>query len=153
MSGLDWRGAIALRLKLSNEERLRIVWLVEKHQFLCEARQMRTSKVKTMLSHPGIHELLALHRADALASGRSVDHVDYCAFLLKDWTQDDLNPAPLLTGHDLTRHGLEPGPLFKELLEAVREAQLDGAIKTTAQALALVDRLLKDKGAQDDEPC
>jgi poly(A) polymerase len=136
---------IGWRLRLSNEERERAAWLVERHQFLCEARQMRTSKIKTMLNHPGIRELLALHRADALASGRGVDHVEYCEFLLRDWTQDDLNPPPLLTGHDLTRHGLEPGPPFKELLEAVREAQLDGAIKTLPQALALVDRLLREK--------
>jgi poly(A) polymerase len=138
---------ICMRFKLSNEERERAVWLVEKHQFLCEVRQMRTSKVKTMLNHPGIQELLALHRADALASGRSIDHVDYCEFLLKDWTQDDLNPAPLLTGHDLAQLGLKPGPLFKELLDAVREAQLDGTIKTKQQALALVERLLREKEA------
>src|SRR6185295_19176415 len=31
---------IALRLRLSNEERERIAWLVEKHIILCEARQM-----------------------------------------------------------------------------------------------------------------
>ena len=78
-------------------------------------------------------------------SHRSVDHVDYCDFLLKDWTEDEINPPPLLTGHDLTRHGLEPGPLFKELLEAVREAQLDGAVKNTTQALALVDQLVHAK--------
>lgn len=135
---------IGARLKLSTQERVRTVWLVEKHQYLSDVRQMRTSKIKTVLNHPGIRALLTLHRADALASNRSVDHVDYCEFLLKDWTQDDLNPPPLLTGHDLTRHGLEPGPLFKELLEAVREAQLDGQIKTAAQALALVDRLTQD---------
>ena len=130
---------ISLRLKLSNDERERTVWLVEKHQYLCDVRQMRTSKVKTMLNHPGIRELLALHRADALASQRSIDHVEYCEFLLREWTQEDLNPLPLLTGHDLTRHGLEPGPLFKELLDLVRDAQLDGTIKTKPQALALVD--------------
>ena len=40
------------------------------------------------------------------------------------------------------RLGLEPGPLFKELLDAVREAQLDGTIKTTKQALDLVSERL-----------
>jgi poly(A) polymerase len=135
---------IALRLKLSNEERERIAWLVEKHQVLCDARNMRTSKLKTLLIHPGIHELLELHRADALASGRSIDHVEYCDFLLREWTEADLNPSPLLTGHDLTRHGLKPGPSFKALLEAVREAQLDGTIKTVQQAFELVDRLVKE---------
>ena len=48
-------------------------------------------------------------------------------------------------GHDLMRHGLEPGPLYKRLLEAAREAQLEGTITTTAQALELVDRLLAEE--------
>jgi poly(A) polymerase len=137
---------ICLRLKLSNEERERVEFLVEKHQVLCDARQMRTSKLKTLLADPGIHELLALHRADALASNRSTGHVEYCEQLLREWTAEDLNPSPLLTGHDLTRMGLEPGPLYKRLLDAVREAQLDGAIKNAREARELVDGLLKQAG-------
>jgi poly(A) polymerase len=137
-------GEICLRLRLSNDERERVEWLVEKHQLLCEVRQMRTSTLKPLLAHAGIRELLALHRADALASGRSVEHVEYCERLLSEWTADDLTPAPLLTGHDLTRLGLEPGPVFKKLLDAVREGQLDGAIRTTQEARALVERLLKE---------
>jgi poly(A) polymerase len=141
-------GEIALRLKLSNAERDRIIWLVEKHQFLCDARQMRTSKLKVMLNHPGIHELLALHRADALASGHSTDHVDYCDRLLQEWTEADLNPPPLLTGHDLARAGLRPGPQFKQLLDSVREAQLEGTLTTPKQALDFVHRLLEKEGEQ-----
>ncbi|HEV3080927.1 MAG TPA: CCA tRNA nucleotidyltransferase [Gemmataceae bacterium] len=134
---------IADRLKLSNAERERIGWLVEKHQFLCEARQMRVSKLKQTLAHPGIRDLLALHRADARASGRSTDQVEYCEHLLSRWTQADLDPIPVLTGHDLTELGLQPGPNFKPLLEAVREAQLEGTVKTKAQGLQLIQDLLK----------
>jgi poly(A) polymerase len=135
---------ICLRLKLSNDDRERIEWLVEKHQILCDVRQMRTNKIKTLLNHPGIHELVALHRADALASNRGVEHVDYCEQLLREWGPTDLNPQPLFTGHDLTRMGLEPGPLFKKLLDVVREAQLDGSIKNTHEACEMVKRLLKE---------
>ncbi len=144
--GCRMASEICQRLKLSNAERERVEWLVEKHQLLCGVRQMRTSKLKMILVHPGIHELLALHRADALASGRSADHVDYCEYLLREWSQEELNPPPVCTGHDLTRHGLEPGPLYKRLLDAVREAQLDGTITTLREALELVDRLLKEWG-------
>jgi poly(A) polymerase len=133
---------IAARLKLSNSERERVEWLVEKHQYLSDAQRMRTSKLKQILAHPGIRELLALHRADALASGHNTEHVDYCEQLLQEWSEADLNPPPLLTGHDLMRHGLERGPLFKKLLEAVRDAQLDGTITTPQQALELVDQLV-----------
>jgi poly(A) polymerase len=134
---------LCLRLKLSNAERERIEWLVEKHQFLCDARNMKPSKLKTILDHPGIGQLLALHRADALASGRSIDHVEFCEGLLREWSRDVLNPEPLLTGDDLRKElDLKPGPLFKKLLDAVREAQLDGAIQTREQALELVKQLL-----------
>ncbi len=143
-------GEMCLRLRLSNEERERIEWLVEKHQFLCEPRQMRTSKLKTTLVHPGIGELLALHRADALASGRGTDHVEYCEQLLREWSPADLDPPPLLTGNDLIGLGLEPGPLFKELLDAVREAQLDGTIRTTREALDLVEKRLGELGYRCD---
>jgi poly(A) polymerase len=137
---------ICQRLKLSNAEREPIEWLVEKHQFLCDARQMRTSKLKMILAHPDIRLLLALHRADALASGKSTEHVEYCEYLLREWTQADLNPPPVITGHDLMRHGIPPGPLYKRLLDAVREAQLEGTVTTLKQALELVDRLLAEGG-------
>jgi poly(A) polymerase len=145
--GRRMAGEICLRLKLSNEERERIEWLVEKHQILCDARQMRTSKLKTLLIHPGIRELLDLHRADALASGHDMAHVEYCEQLLRDWTMADLNPPPLITGHDLTRAGLEPGPIFKKLLDAVREGQLEGTITTPKEARELVDRLLAEENS------
>ncbi len=140
--GREMASRIALRFKLSNVERERIEWLVEKHIYLCDARQMKTSKLKTILAHPGIRELLALHRADALAAERSTDHVEYCEQLLAEWTEADLNPPPLITGHDLLRRGLEQGPLFKELLDQVREAQLEGRIRSTGEAMQLVEQIL-----------
>jgi poly(A) polymerase len=136
---------ICRRLKLSNEERERVEWLVEKHQYLCDARQMRVSKLKPTLAHPGIGELLRLHRADAVASGRGTDHVDYCEEKLREWTESgELNPQPVLTGDDLTAQGLTPGPQYKVLLDAVREAQLEGTVRTRDEALELVKKLLAE---------
>jgi poly(A) polymerase len=139
-------GEICLRLKMSNDERERIEWLVEKHQALADAPQMRPSKLKVLLAHPGIGELLELHRADALASGRSADHVTFCEKLLAEWGPDVLTPAPLLTGDDLIAGGLQPGPDFKRLLDAIREAQLDGTIRTREEAWEMVRRLLSEWG-------
>ena len=136
---------IAERLRLSNVESDRIVWLVEKHQYLADAPLMRTAKLKMMLAHPGIRELLALHRADALASGHSVAHVDYCERLLEEWTEADLNPDLFLNGHDLLRRGIPRGPVYKKLLDGLREAQLEGTVKNGGQAWELVERLLKDE--------
>jgi poly(A) polymerase len=139
-------GEIAARLKLSTAERERTEWLVEKHQVLADARKMRPSKLKIILGHPGIRQLLALHRADALASGKDLDHVEFCEQRLAEWTAADLDPPPLITGDDLRDRGIPSGPIYKKLLNAVREAQLDGTITTREEASRLVERLLQEGG-------
>jgi poly(A) polymerase len=126
-------------LKLSNVERERITWLVEFHQYLGEAKKLRESKLKRILAEPGIEDLLALHRADALASTGNTEHVDYCEYYLQTEPAGPINPPPLITGHDLVRHGLQPGAHFASILEQVREAQLEGQIQSKRAALEWVD--------------
>ncbi len=139
-------------LKLSNAERERIKWLVTYHQYLGEAKKLRESKLKRILAEPGIDELLALHRADALASTGNTEHVDYCEYYLKAQPAGPINPSPLVTGHDLVRHGLAPGPQFARLLEQVREAQLDGQLQSKRAALEWIDRQLAgDPGGAADQ--
>lgn len=104
---------------------------------------MRASKLKPILVHPGIGELLALHRADALATGRSIAHVEFCEKILQENAPHELNPAPLITGDDLVEMGLTPGPIFKDILESVRVVQLENQIHTKADALVLVKNLTK----------
>jgi poly(A) polymerase len=131
---------IGRRLKLSNAERERLTWLVEFHQYLGEAKRLREAKLKRMLSMPGIDDLLALHRADALASTGDTSQVDYCEYYLTAQPSGPINPPPLLTGHDLARHGLTPGPHYKTILAAVREAQLDRVLANKREALEWIDR-------------
>lgn len=140
--GSEIAESVARRLKLSNFERERVAWLVKFHQYLGEASRLRESKLKRMLAEPGIEELLALHRADAMATTGDASAVDYCESYLREQPTGPINPPPLLTGHDLARHGLKSGPQFKVLLDRVREAQLDGQIHSKREALEWVDRLL-----------
>ena len=44
-------------------------------------------------------------------------------------------PAPLITGDDLSALRLKPGPVFKKILDAVYDEQLEGRIATKQQAL------------------
>jgi poly(A) polymerase len=139
--GKQMTEVIADRLRLSTAEKVRIAWLVEKHMYLADAPTMRLSKLKRILVHPGIWELLELHRADAVASGKSLDHVTFCEQMLRDLPPEELNPPPLITGEDLKALGLKPGPDFKRLLDAVREAQLEGRVTTREAALLLIGEL------------
>ncbi|WP_428938510.1 CCA tRNA nucleotidyltransferase [Fontivita pretiosa] len=58
----------------------------------------------------------------------------------------DYAPPPLITGDDLTAAGLQPGRLFKRLLDEVYDAQLEGRVQTREQALELALRLAAEAG-------
>jgi tRNA nucleotidyltransferase (CCA-adding enzyme) len=51
-------------------------------------------------------------------------------------------PAPILLGRHLLELGLQPGPRVGEILKAVYERQLDGAVTTLDGALAAARRML-----------
>jgi len=47
-----------------------------------------------------------------------------------------------LTGDDLKAMGLKPGPLFGQLLCALRDARLDGKVSTREEEVMLLEKLL-----------
>ena len=47
-------------------------------------------------------------------------------------------PKSLASGRDLIDMGLKPGPVFKEILAVVYDAQIEGSVTTTAQAKQLL---------------
>lgn len=55
-------------------------------------------------------------------------------------TKPGISPEPLITGEDLIRAGLDPGPRFRALLDLVFDAQLEGKVRTKAEAMELVRR-------------
>jgi len=56
--------------------------------------------------------------------------------------EETVAPPPLVTGHDLMAElGLVPGPEIGRLLEALREAQAAGEVRTREEALALARQL------------
>ena len=127
--------AVSRRLKRSNSEREKIVWLVDLQDILLQAKSMRKSQLKRILAKPEISDLLALHRAKASASGSNSSHVDFCDAYLRDQPDGPIDPAPLVTGHDLVSLGWKPGPHFATILEHVRDAQLEGEVQTKLDAL------------------
>jgi poly(A) polymerase len=52
----------------------------------------------------------------------------------------DVSPTPLLTGDDLTAAGWQPSPKFKQVLDAVYDAQLEGKISTRQEAIQLAEQ-------------
>ena len=57
----------------------------------------------------------------------------------------EVAPVPFVTGDDLTAAGLAPGPVFKRVLEAAYDAQLEGRVSSREQGIALALQLARDK--------
>jgi tRNA nucleotidyltransferase/poly(A) polymerase len=98
-------------------------------------------------------DLLILFLADRLAArGMSSDQdqwegdVEFAAALLRDYYErhaEVISPPKLVSGDNLMEaFGLVEGPRVGELLEAVREAQAAGEIRTRQEALDYVKRVL-----------
>lgn len=51
---------------------------------------------------------------------------------------------PLTDGHALRAQGLPPGPRYREILDALRDAWLDGEVASAEDEQALLERLLHD---------
>lgn len=129
---------ICQRLRLSNEVTERTVWLVENHMRLAATPQMREAKRKRFVREPGFDELMALGKMDCLASHGDTEHIDWIAEYRANLKPEEVRPTPLISGHDLIAAGYTPGPNFKEILTAVEDQQLEGALDTREGALAWV---------------
>jgi hypothetical protein len=131
--GRRWSAAVCERWRLSNKETDRTVWLATHHAALEPCRTMRWSALQPILIAEGIGDLLALMEAASPAGAEAA----HCRTLLAQ-PREALDPPPLVTGDDLLALGIRPGPRYKTLLQRIRDAQLDGEIRTKDEGLALV---------------
>jgi poly(A) polymerase len=105
---------------------------------LREADQLSLAKLKRLLAHPFRDDLLALTRATLLAEQADLHQVLFCERFLETTPREILDPPPLVTGNDLIELGLRPGPRFKQMLEEVRDAQLNGDLTDRTAAVEWV---------------
>lgn len=131
---------ICERLRLSRRDTEQVVALVEHHLRFKDVPQMRPAKLKRFLQMERFEEHLELHRLDCLSSHRNLDHWEFVRRKLAETPAEEIRPPALVTGDDLITQGYEPGPRFREILQAVEEAQLEGEVRNKEEALALVRR-------------
>ncbi|HWW15157.1 MAG TPA: CCA tRNA nucleotidyltransferase [Candidatus Dormibacteraeota bacterium] len=128
------------RLRLSNDDAKQILALVDNHMRFSHATRMNQSTLKKFLRMPGFDEHLALNRADSLASHRNLSTYEFIRQKLAEIPPEKIRPVPLVTGDDLIAAGYEPGPRFREILEAVEDLQLEGRLSSHDAALEFVKR-------------
>jgi len=129
---------ICRRFRFSNDENRQILALVDNHMRFADAPRMKASTLKRFFRLGNFPEHLDLHRMDCMAAHRNLDIYNFVRERYESLPEQEVRPAPLLTGRELIAAGYQPGPAFKHMLQAVEDAQLEGAITTADQAISLV---------------
>ena len=133
---------ICRRLRFSNDDKEQIAALVASHMKFKDVLQMKPATLKRFARLNRFDEHLELHRLDCSSSHRMLDNYDFVRRFMDETPAEEIRPPRLLTGDDLLAIGLKPGPAFKEILNAVEEAQLNDSIHTREEALILAKSLI-----------
>jgi poly(A) polymerase len=143
--GRDIAEKICDRLKLSNQEKDKVMWLVYKHMAFKDIEKMRVATMKRLFREPYYQELAQLHKVDRQASDLDLKPHYYAQRMFRKLSKEELKPKLLINGYDLIKLGLKPGPIFSVILKKIEEAQLEKTITTKKEALALSRQLVKEK--------
>jgi poly(A) polymerase len=97
---------------------------------------MRTARLKRWMASPTFPDELALHRVDCLGSNGFTDNYEFVLAKQAEFASAPVLPPRLLNGHDLMALGYPPGPALGDILNAVQDAQLEGAVETREDAVS-----------------
>ena len=133
--GLQQIEHIGQRLRLSNDERAEIAFLIDHEAEVRAARRTAWPRLQRVLIQRLSPALLTYGRAVAEVLDGTTEEIDYCRGKL-DLPAAELDPPPLISGNDLRASGIPPGPVYRQVLDHVRDAQLEGRIHNRDEALA-----------------
>jgi tRNA nucleotidyltransferase (CCA-adding enzyme) len=137
--GLDEEGlqALSKRLKLKREYEEDLLVLLDMQGRLPELSRLDRASQITHLLEP--------YPARVLAVIWIASESDLIRKRLLQYQTDWRFVESALTGEDLKVMGLEPGPLFGDLLDTLRDARLDEQVSTRGEEEALVQDLLASR--------
>lgn len=125
-----------------------LIWLVREHLFVIKRRgqPVKATRLENMFfsdNHPGL-SLLHTMLADQMSSIPEIPHqgplaVEQLLTRLHELAPGGTMPQPLISGHDVLEWtDIKPGPRIAEILEDVRERQLNSLLADRAAAQTYV---------------
>jgi poly(A) polymerase len=142
--GATMAAEILERLRFPRKQIEDIAKAVRHHMQFKDALQMRKSTLRRLLLRPTFPLELELHRLDCLGSHGRLDVYDFLVAQAEQLKHQPQIHPPLLTGDDLIKLGMQPGPAMGRLLAELREKQLADEIKTKQRARTWVRQHLAE---------
>jgi len=139
------------RLRFSNLMKNKILHLIKNHmRILNLSWETKETALKRLVNQIGDETplLVFLTLADKEASrgilSIQIDEIveNHCLRILELFNEKDIvHPPPFITGHDVMALGYSSGPRVGEILNFIRQKQVEGEIKNREEAL----RVLREK--------
>jgi len=146
--GAEMARAILNRLRFPKKQIDEIAACVLHHMQFKDVKQMRKATLRRLLLRETFPLELELHRLDCLGSHGDLELYD---FLIQQAEELKKKPAirpPLLTGDDLIKLGMKPGPEMGVLLNEIREKQLADELKNARQAKTWAKRKVGNRKSE-----
>lgn len=140
--GADMAEEILTRLKYPNKVIEAACAMVLNHMNFMNVRFMKVSKLKKFMARPTYQEEMELHRVDCASSNGITENFDFLRSKEEEFAKQPLIPEPLIKGKDLIDRGLQPGPQFKAILNALQEEQLEGRVSNSDEAFTWLEEHL-----------
>jgi tRNA nucleotidyltransferase/poly(A) polymerase len=131
-------GKLLHRLRASNDDIEKATWLIGHRDALDGVETLPRHRVKRVLASPWQPELLDLMEGTERMRTGCATNIDAVRKLVGQWGEAGIDPPCFFTGEDLIRMGHRPGPMFKTILDDVRDKQLDGELASSAEATEYV---------------
>jgi len=145
--GAEMAESILRRLRYPNDTIAAVTQMVGRHMQFMNVQQMRTAKLKRFMAEPNFKLEMELHRVDCGSSNGFTDNYEFLEKMAAEFAAEPLIPPPLVTGQDLIKLGLRPGPRFKEILETIQTEQLEGRILDRLAAMNYLKHLTAETSA------
>jgi putative nucleotidyltransferase with HDIG domain len=152
--GADRAAVICRRLRLSRSTEAVVERLVRHHMRTLALSAPNGPSRRALYRYcrdlkDALPESIVLSLADAQATsevmpGEGFTDTRQTAVLILDYYYGrflKVEAKPFITGDDLIARGMQPGPRFREILEAVRAKQAEGALRDRDEALASLDAM------------
>lgn len=146
--GAEMAKEIVQRLKLSRNDSNLIEKLVAQHMRMHQVRNMRPGTLAELLRQPEVHDLIEFQNADSqgrgfIADGGQSSNREWLLAKLHELKNapdpnQKLDAKPLVDGQMINSLNFPQSPVRKEILDAARMAQQEGAFSSAADGRAWV---------------
>ena len=136
------------RLRFSNPMGKKILRLIQNHmRILNLSEETKETALKRLVNQVGDDiPLLVLHTLADKEASRGILSIqvdkaveDRCLRILELFNEKEIvHPSPFITGQDVIALGYRPGPRVGQILNFIRQKQVEGEIKNREEALAVL---------------